>query len=405
MGRGIAATTLLSWALMALPCHAQKTAKDHFDRGVELSKKGDHEGALVEFRAAYEAEPHYKVKYNIGVSLYKLNRYLESKEELETYLSEGGSEIPEETRTEIKAILFEIMTYIGTLEIVCDIDGAEVRLDGLPVGTTPLSGPLQLDVGEHEVEVEAEGYAVFSRAVSVPGGTVTQLEVTLGDVEEEPPPVEEEEVEFEPAPEKPSLGKAVGRSLFLTGLGLSIVQTLALPVASIFYIVNDRAMKTYLVPSIAWGGVLSTSMILGSQIIASRSLKSLGVKEPKLIWSVRAAGWVFWGITVLEITAHYLLQGLHNYYDDALSSCAPDECDDKRSFRNAFATATHFWSGLLTGMTALTWALGTVGWVFIASEVRDVLEGEEESSSRRPLLTPWIATTRGGAVLGIGGAF
>ncbi|MBW2264248.1 MAG: hypothetical protein JRG91_19965, partial [Deltaproteobacteria bacterium] len=89
MGR--AACILVAAALvLARPCAAEETSQGavHFDRGVELFHNGDYEGALVEFRAAYESEPHFRVRYNIGISLYELHRYIEAKEEQESYLLE-----------------------------------------------------------------------------------------------------------------------------------------------------------------------------------------------------------------------------------------------------------------------------------------------------------------------------
>ena len=386
--------------VVARPCAAEEPSEGavHFDRGVELFHKGDFEGALVEFRAAYEIEPHYRVRYNIGISLYELHRYLEAREELEAYLLEGGDEISEEKATEIKAVLFEIMNYIGTLDIVCNVDGAEVRVDGDVVGRTPLEETLVVDVGEHEVEVTLGGYQSFVKKVSLPGGTTKKISVKLVEegAEPEPEPVDGE-VEF-------SYSKASARYLFMAGSALSAVHILAMPVASIMYIVNDTAMRGYLVPNIAWGGVLSTGMLLGAQMISLRSLKAMGQKVQDVHWSMHTAGWGLWGVTILAIAGHYILEGLHNFYDDKVQGC--DSCESDRSFRNAFATATYFWSGLLTGLIAMTWAHTTLGWIMLSNEIKTVAKEQGLMEARAPVIVaPWVTGVRGGAMLGIGGLF
>lgn len=388
MGRGLIALAIAILAFAPLSMAETPTdAEVHFDRGVELSKKGDHEGALVEFRAAYEAEPHFKVRYNIGVSLYRLNRYLEAKEELEAYLLEGGEDIPEARETEVKAILFEITSYIGSLVVVCDMEGAQVLVDGQPVGLSPLPGPIPIDVGEHDVQIEKEGFEPVATTVSVPGGTVTHVELALGSGGTPVTP-----------PDKPlNLSKATGRKLFWAGEALSIFFILAIPVASVFYIVEEMALQSYMVPNVAWGGVASTAMVLGAQTIAASSLKKLGVKETKASLGLRIAGWVFWGGTVLLLGGHYLIQGLYNYYDANLEGCTEFECSGTRKFRNAFAIATYFMSGALAGAFALTWALGTAGWVFVTREV--------EMASPRVALAPWLTAVPGGAMLGASGVF
>ncbi len=398
MGR--AAYILIAALVLARPCGAQETSEGavHFDRGVELFHKGDFEGALVEFRAAYEIEPHYRVRYNIGISLYELHRYLEAKEQLEAYLLEGGAEISEQKSTEIKAVLFEIMNYIGSLDVTCSVEGAEVKVDGEVVGRTPLEQTLVVDVGEHVVEVSLEGYEPFVEKVSLPGGTTKKINVKLLEEGAEPEP--------EPAPEKGtfSYSKASARYLFMAGSALSAVHILAMPVASIMYIVNDTAMKGYLVPNIAWGGVLSTGMLLGAQMISLRSLKSMGVKIQDVHWSMHTAGWGLWGVTILAIAGHYILEGLHNYYDDKIQGC--DACEGDRSFRNAFATATYFWSGLLTGLIAMTWAHSTLGWIMLSNEIKTVAKEQGLVEARAPVIVaPWMTAVEGGGMIGVGGVF
>lgn len=157
----------------------ESEASDRFDKGVSLFKAGDYGGALVEFQAAYEASPHFLVRYNVGMTLFKLHRYVEAEAELSAYLAEGGDQVPKKKKKKVQSQLVEIMSYIGSLSLSCNVEGARVHVDGEFAATLPITQPLRLDVGEHSLEVRAEGYTTHSEKVSVPGGKQVELLVEL----------------------------------------------------------------------------------------------------------------------------------------------------------------------------------------------------------------------------------
>lgn len=65
----------------------------------------------------------------------------------------------------------------GTLMLSAKPLRAQVRLDGVYFGLTPLRA--ELATGVHEVEVQAAGYKSFSEKVSVRKGEITELDVLL----------------------------------------------------------------------------------------------------------------------------------------------------------------------------------------------------------------------------------
>ena len=165
--------------LVATLAHAgdpKAEAKERFDKGVALFKDGDFDAALVEFRAAYNAQPHYAVRYNIGICLHKLHRYKEAFEELEAYLLEGGDEVPEAKQAEVQGILDELRALVGMVKIKCAVEGAALLVDGEPAA----KWTVVVDVGEHEIEVRAPGYKPFMKAIEVPGGKALSIEAAWG---------------------------------------------------------------------------------------------------------------------------------------------------------------------------------------------------------------------------------
>ncbi|MBW2263755.1 MAG: tetratricopeptide repeat protein, partial [Deltaproteobacteria bacterium] len=129
----LAAPLLLTALLCSGHAHAEQPieeAKEHFAKAVKLFKNQDYDAALVEFKQAYKAKPHFAVRYNIGITLYKLHRYKEAFKELESYMFQGGDEILDERRDEVVEILKDLESLLGTLKVTCNVEGATLFLDG-----------------------------------------------------------------------------------------------------------------------------------------------------------------------------------------------------------------------------------------------------------------------------------
>jgi hypothetical protein len=202
-----AVVCLVLWTGPALAV-GQVEAKERFEKGVALFKNADYEGALVEFKSAYESKPHFAVRYNISICLYKLHRYAEAQEEMEAYLEEGGDGIPGEKRQEIETILVELSSLVGTLKVTSNVEGAVLEVDGEALAALPMASPCRLDVGEYEISIVAEGYEPHTTTLVIPGGKAMEISVELvalpGD--------------GAPAPKR----KPVPGGVFWAGAGLSV---------------------------------------------------------------------------------------------------------------------------------------------------------------------------------------
>ncbi len=86
-------------------------------------------------------------------------------------------QITDETNQSLR---FELEKLAGSVSIdTGEVRGASVRVDGRPVGQSPLQ-PLALAAGEHRLQVSAERYADFETTIAVEGAGVDQrVEVEL----------------------------------------------------------------------------------------------------------------------------------------------------------------------------------------------------------------------------------
>jgi hypothetical protein len=88
---------------------------------------------------------------------------------------------PEELIDEVRVAAFRLVAperLVGSIAILSDVPGANVMLDGVDVGKTPLAGPLvNLPVGVHKLAVEREGFSGFAEDVPVRFEKTTQVVV------------------------------------------------------------------------------------------------------------------------------------------------------------------------------------------------------------------------------------
>jgi hypothetical protein len=249
-------------------------AKVHFEKGVELFKNDDYEAALVEFKAAYRAKPHYAVRYNIGICLYKLHRYGEANVELGAYLAEGGDDVPAAKKEEVESIMRDIDQLLGTLKVECDVEGATLLIDGEPRE----SWLLRVDVGEHEVKVVAEGHEGFETVVEVPGGEIVKVDAHLVPLEPKKDPEGIEEKDAPPSvslPEEPvsepTPGKPVDRSAFWSMFGVTGALALAAAITGGLAIAKDKEYQELTYEDGGWEAVreegrrltIATDVLLG----------------------------------------------------------------------------------------------------------------------------------------------
>jgi hypothetical protein len=156
-------------------------ASARFKRGTELFKEENYEAALVEFRRSYELTDEYRVLYNIAQVCYQLRDYVCAARSFESYLVRGGDELTPERQREVGEELVRLRGRIGTLEVVTSPPGADVTIDNVARGKTPLDHPVALSAGKHHVNVSLAGKIPVTRDVEIAGAETRSLRLELAD--------------------------------------------------------------------------------------------------------------------------------------------------------------------------------------------------------------------------------
>ncbi|MBW1809792.1 MAG: hypothetical protein JRJ87_16470 [Deltaproteobacteria bacterium] len=92
----------------------------------------------------------------------------ENKSVISRAAIESGGPPSKKHMQELSVAMFAPDAYKGSVELSCAVADAEVLIDKVKVGVTPLVGPLTTLAGKHLFEVKKFGHQTFSRVIRVP---------------------------------------------------------------------------------------------------------------------------------------------------------------------------------------------------------------------------------------------
>lgn len=154
-------------------------ARNRYKKGLELYQEGAFDAALIELQRAYDLAPSYKILYNIGLVDLQLNDYAGALRTFRKYLEEGGKKIDAKRRAEVEKEIDKLQGRVATLTLKTKVSGAEVLVDDLKVGETPLSEPLLVTAGKRKISLVKEGYVGENRVIVIAGGDTKTIELEL----------------------------------------------------------------------------------------------------------------------------------------------------------------------------------------------------------------------------------
>jgi hypothetical protein len=154
-------------------------AAEHFALAEQAEARGDWQTAILEYKRAYALKPHPSVLFNIANNYEKLGDWSNAADYLGKYLEASPDA---EDRAEVEQRIATLRARAasargggaaqgsGVLVVRANVDGATVKLDGTPIGKTPLT--LAVSAGHHVLELEMPGHAPARREIDVtPGGS------------------------------------------------------------------------------------------------------------------------------------------------------------------------------------------------------------------------------------------
>jgi tetratricopeptide (TPR) repeat protein len=164
----------------------RNVAKAKLVEGGDLLKQGEYQEALDRFKEAYGLFQSPKIYYNFGLAYIGLGRNADAMEAFDKFLGEA-LDASADLRANAERHRTLLSQKVGTIVVECDVEGAEVAVDGRSLGVTPLKTPARLDPGPHQLVVEKSGSPPFAKRLDVSAGQRLTIPVTLVFPVEPPP--------------------------------------------------------------------------------------------------------------------------------------------------------------------------------------------------------------------------
>lgn len=186
---GLAACLLMALAGAA---RAADPADDLIAAGVELRRQGRDADALEVFQKAYAMSPSGRALTQLALAEFALKRWLDAEAHLSAALA-GNDPFVRKNQAVLEAQLKTIRGHVGSIRLD-GTPGAQITVNGKPVGALPQPGPVRVAEGTAVIEATAPGRSPTRKEISVAGGA--EVTTTL-ELEPIPPP-----------PAAPSVGAA-----------------------------------------------------------------------------------------------------------------------------------------------------------------------------------------------------
>jgi hypothetical protein len=147
--------------------------------GLKLRKNGDDAAALEKFQQAAALERSGRALAQIALAEQALGRWVEAEAHLGEALAVKNDAWIERNRSLLVSALGDIGTHLGDLEVVGNVHGALVRVNGTERGRLPLAQPLRVPVGTITLEVQAHKHFPLVRSVSIMAQGRSRESVTM----------------------------------------------------------------------------------------------------------------------------------------------------------------------------------------------------------------------------------
>lgn len=156
------------------------TQADDFD---ELYKKGASyyakkmfSEASRAFREVYKLKPDCQLHFNIGQCEFSLENFDLALESFKLYVKTCSDQIDPERREYVDEVIETIEPRVGYVEIK-ESNTFEIWVDDIHRSATPLSAPLYVMEGQHELVLKKGDYTIFKKPLTVKNGETVVVEV------------------------------------------------------------------------------------------------------------------------------------------------------------------------------------------------------------------------------------
>ncbi|MFT5430963.1 MAG: tetratricopeptide (TPR) repeat protein [Myxococcota bacterium] len=158
-------------------------AREHYRTGMSRFDAHDYRSAIAEFHLAARLVPSADLWFNIARAHEEMGELAPAVEHYQLYLRDRVDPPDRQAiqariaslqrRAEEAREAAERAPTTGTLRLSSNLEGARILLDGQEIGHSPLTAPMELSPGRHELALEHDGYLPFRSTVRLEAGLTT----------------------------------------------------------------------------------------------------------------------------------------------------------------------------------------------------------------------------------------
>ena len=253
--------------------HDVDAGRSHFKSGVDSYRDGDLTTALIEFKRAYAAAPNYRLLYNLGQVSHELRDYTEAQRYFQQYLKEGAGEIEPARKQEVELVLAKIANRIASVVVSCNLSGAEIFVDDVSVGKSPMGEPVRVSAGTRRISAAISGRQRVTQVVEAGGGDTLVVKLEFAPAVKAEANVAHNNA-AQPARESsgPSPALWLGIGTGALGVGAGVMAILAASDSAAYQDALDRPTTSEELESLhdsATTKALVTDILLGATVVGA----------------------------------------------------------------------------------------------------------------------------------------
>jgi hypothetical protein len=153
-------------------------AKNEYEAAKILYADGDFAGSALKFHHAYLLSGDARLLWNEAAAEKNQRHYARVEALIREYVQKGGA-TTEAEKADAQALIETVRAFIADLNVTSNENGANVYVDDVQLGSTPLPAPLRIDMGLRRVRVVKTGFKEFSQNVEIVGGGQSTIDAQL----------------------------------------------------------------------------------------------------------------------------------------------------------------------------------------------------------------------------------
>ncbi|MGH7294997.1 MAG: PEGA domain-containing protein, partial [Polyangiaceae bacterium] len=154
-------------------------AQSEIAQGDRSTRGHDFNAALAHYKNSLQASPTGRAQMGVGDALFNLGRLGESYEAYNDAQNTYGPRLGAVEKALVAKRLKELAAKTGWVSLRVSENGAQVEVDGRPLGASPVQPLVRVPVGSREVHVTKAGFAPFVAKIDVLADGTASVEAKL----------------------------------------------------------------------------------------------------------------------------------------------------------------------------------------------------------------------------------